>query len=462
MKHAIVGSLTALLAGAGLALAQPPAESLPTPRTYSAGSGREVAPDQATPILTYGPGPSGAPGPGPGEPPGPSLIPAVAIDGIPYRFWIEGDYHGWWVKENRFPSLLVSVNSSGQQSLLAGSDTLDSSFRNGGGMTLGGWITDYHGFGLEGSWFVMEGRSKEFSITGTGAANAAAIGRPFFNVLTGAEELFLVSQPPFTSFSFQTQPIDIIRTTTTTSGTAAATTEGIQCDNGRFFGADLHFIGNICCDATCRLDFLIGYRFLELDDRFAMEQDTLSSATSTSLRFGTQTNTSTVSSISDRVNTGNHFNGGQIGLRGEWHGDRWFIKGTAAVSFGATDEGADLFGQTTFISTTAAPITVPGGFLVTPSRIGSFSTEQFAVVPEAHLTIGYAVCDWFKLTFGYTFLYWSSVVRAGDQISHAVNPAEVPAIAGINNSGAIVQPLTQLKCNDFWAHGFNAGIELRF
>ena len=38
MKHAIVGSLTALLAGAGLALAQQPDETLPPPR--SAGSRR--------------------------------------------------------------------------------------------------------------------------------------------------------------------------------------------------------------------------------------------------------------------------------------------------------------------------------------------------------------------------------------------------------------------------------------
>jgi hypothetical protein len=391
------------------------------------------------------------------------MVPAVAIDGVPWRYWIEGDYHGWWVKENRFPSLLVAVTPNNQQTLLAGGDSLDSAFRNGGGLTLGGWATDYHGLGLEGSFFVMEGRSKEFSNSGTGAANAAAIARPFFSVLTGSEALFPVSAPPSTSFSVQVQPFDIFRNTTNTSGTAAATTEGIQCDNGRFFGADLHFIGNFCCDATCRLDFLIGYRFLELDDRFAMEQDTLSATTQTSLISGSQTVVSTVSNITDRINTGNRFHGGQIGLRGEYRGDRWFIKGTAACSFGATDEGADFFGTTTFANNTgAAPVTVPGGFLVSPARIGSTSTTQFTVVPEAHLTVGFAVCDWFRFTFGYSFLYWSSVVRAGDQVTHALNPLQIPAIAGVLNSGAAIQPLTLLHCNDFWAHGFDLGIELRF
>ena len=59
----------------------------------------------------------------------------------------------------------------------------------------GGWITDYQGWGLEGSFFVMESATKDFSVASSGAAGTPAIGRPFTDVVSG--------QPPVRNF---TQP----------------------------------------------------------------------------------------------------------------------------------------------------------------------------------------------------------------------------------------------------------------
>jgi hypothetical protein len=442
MKYAIVGSLTALLAGAGLALAEPPAETLPAPRPSATGT-REVPADQATPGGLFG-GP-GAPGADVIDGANPNFIPPVAIDGTPCRFWARGEYLLWWLSQDHLPSVLTAGNLTGGgvlgqpgTTVLVGGNSLDRDQRSGGQFTLGGWITDYHGFGLEGSFFILEGISRTFSTSGTGAVGTEVISRPFFNLLTGREDAFPVVVPG------------------TSSGTATATSAGVHCDEGRFMGAELHFIGNICCDADCRFDFLIGYRYLSLNDHFAMEQDTL---VSPSIFNGF---TSSALTILDRFDSSTRFNGGQIGLRGEWRCDRWSVQGTAKVSFGASDESVSIAGETASFASNRPPIVLPGGFLATMANSGSFTNEEFAIVPELNLTVGYLVCDWLKLTLGYNALYWSNVARAGAQIPNAINTLNVPAISGILNSSVTTPPLATIHCNDFWAHGLTAGIELRF
>ncbi len=136
------------------------------------------------------------------------------------------------------------------------------------------------------------------------------------------------------------------------------------------------------------------------------------------------------------------------------------MRATAKVAFGATDEGADLAGVTTSVSATGATVAA-GGFLARPSNSGSFSTEQFAIVPEAGLTLGYQVFNWMRLTAGYSFLYWSRVARPGEQVNVSVNRLEVPSLAAPTGF-MVTPPAALIRSTDFWAHGINAGLELRY
>ncbi len=435
MRHAIVGSLTALLAGAGLALAQQPDEVLPRPR--GADTISAVPADQAgtAPVVVTDLG--GDPGTAYGPPP--IVAPVCGTQGPPYRLWIEGDYHLWWVKENHFPPLLVSIPAVGAATgttVLAGGDSLDRLLRNGGCLTLGAWFTEYQGFGLEGSFFVMESAGKSFT-AGSGAAGSAILARPFFDVLAG--------QPGFA-------PITVPGLV---SGSAGGTSSGIQSDAGRFAGVGFDFIGNLTCGPSARLDLLVGYRYLTLDDRFAMTTDSATTTAGVLLANG-----QLVNSVADAIHTTSRFNGGEIGLRGEWFYERWLVRATAKVAFGATDEGADLAGVTTSVSATGATVAA-GGFLARPSNSGSFSTEQFAIVPEAGLTLGYQVFDWMRLTAGYSFLYWSRVARPGEQVNVSVNRLEVPSLAAPTGF-MVTPPAALIRSTDFWAHGINAGLELRY
>jgi hypothetical protein len=449
MKYAIVGSLTALFAGAGLALAQQPDEVLPQPRPTNAASS-EVPADQAGIPGTAMPGFGGDVGGAPEGPPPPFLSPVCSSLSAPFRYWIGGEYHLWWLKENRFPPLLVGANANSIMPIPGGFTTtanviqtfpanggdLDRPLRNGGGMTLGGWVTDYQGLGIEGTWFLMEPGTRGFTSSGTGTP---ILLRPFFDVTTGQEEFLPVSIPTTSSGSV--------------SGTAVGASQGIQCDSGRFAGAEVYFLGNLCCDCTSyRVDFLVGYRYLMLDDRFHMQ-------TTTDVPAGSVGGT--VTTISDNINTTNRYQSGEIGLRGEWHSDCWLIKGTLKAAFGDNTEGADLAGLTSVNSPITGTTVFNGGFLVRPSNSGSVSRDDFAIVPEADLSIGYQVGTWLRFTVGYSILYWSHVVRSGGQVNINLNPREVPALTPPN--ALTTFPSTpMLNCTTFWAQGLNAGLEIRF
>ena len=61
-------------------------------------------------------------------------------------------------------------------------------------------------------------------------------------------------------------------------------------------------------------------------------------------------------------------------------------------------------------------------------------------------------------TFGYSFLYWSRVERAGDQIDTTVNPTQIPpgALAGE------ARPAFPFNTTDFWAQGVRFGLEYNY
>jgi len=65
---------------------------------------------------------------------------------------------------------------------------------------------------------------------------------------------------------------------------------------------------------------------------------------------------------------------------------------------------------------------------------------------------------------GYSFLYISGVARPGDQIDRAINPNQAPAITVANPPplNGPSRPAFPAADSDFWAHGVNLGVRLRF
>ncbi|HNL54844.1 MAG TPA: BBP7 family outer membrane beta-barrel protein [Turneriella sp.] len=97
----------------------------------------------------------------------------------------------------------------------------------------------------------------------------------------------------------------------------------------------------------------------------------------------------------------------------------------------------------------------------------AFNVERFfAFVPEVNFNVGYQFTNHFKMFVGYDFLYWSKVLRAGDQIDTTVNLAGIPyapqpgqrdADGNVIPAGAN-RPTVLLRETDFWAQGISLGM----
>jgi hypothetical protein len=82
-----------------------------------------------------------------------------------------------------------------------------------------------------------------------------------------------------------------------------------------------------------------------------------------------------------------------------------------------------------------------------------FTQHDFCFSPEASLKLGYHVSQNLTVTVGYSVVYWSTVVRPGDQIDRTINPSQIDgALAGE------ARPIFRFNHDDFWAQGLNLGL----
>src|SRR5262249_34874117 len=126
-------------------------------------------------------------------------------------------------------------------------------------------------------------------------------------------------------------------------------------------------------------------------------------------------------------------------------------------------------GVLTVIQANGTVTNFKGGLLALPSNIGSESRDRFSVVPEAGVSLGFAVMNGVRLSVGYNFLYWSSVVRPGDQIDRRLGVLQIPGSPPLPSPpfGPTLPtnptvPQRLFKDTDFWAHGLTVGLEFTF
>ena len=164
--------------------------------------------------------------------------------------------------------------------------------------------------------------------------------------------------------------------------------------------------------------------------------------------------------FNDSFSTRNQFYGGQIGARFGFRADRLSLDLAAKVALGSTHQVVDIQGSSLYSGTGFAlpPGVDSGGVYTQPSNIGRTSANTFTVSPQVSLKIGLDLTSRLRATVGYDFLYWSSVVRPGNQIDHNLNPTQFPGAAF---SGSPL-PAAQFNRSDFLAHGVSFGLEFRY
>jgi hypothetical protein len=166
--------------------------------------------------------------------------------------------------------------------------------------------------------------------------------------------------------------------------------------------------------------------------------------------------------VADSFNTINRFYGGQIGAAATFQHGRWLVDFRGKLALGALRRIAAIDGSTTFTAGGTTTV-VPGGLFAQPTNIGYHTRVDFGVVPEVGLRVGYQITRFLQVTAGYSLIYLArSVAQPGDQVDRAVNVNQVPALGQVTPLTSDFHPAFTFQDTDFWAQGFNAGLELNF
>jgi hypothetical protein len=393
--------------------------------------------DQPVIIIVNPQAPAGAPHATPSV--SPPMAPTPQVEELPSRerFWVDGEALLWWMKRANLPPLVtgsppgtalgnLGVPGAPGTSVLFGGSPVNGDLTVGGRVTAGLWLDCDRTFGIEGSFFQLGSQAQGFS-----GGPPTSLGRPFLDAVTGRPNAELVSSPGFLD------------------GNVHA-----SASSGSLIGAEALGRANLCCGCGYRLDALAGYRFLTLSDRVGINEN----LTSTDLaQIVAPLGTNII--LTDSFHTSNQFHGGDVGLAGEFCWNAWTLGGTARIALGSTHERADVNGATTVTVPGFPPVMNSGGLLALSSNSGTHARDIFAVVPEVRVQLAYQVGPHLNIHVGYSFLYWSQVIRAGDQIDLVVNPALLPPPLG---GASPLRPAFTFQGSGFWEQGIDLGVEFRF
>jgi hypothetical protein len=197
-----------------------------------------------------------------------------------------------------------------------------------------------------------------------------------------------------------------------------------------------------------RVDWTLGYRYVKLDESLAIREDLMSQADGTLANFN----------VSDVFATENVFNGMELGLVWDTYRGRWSSELAARFGVGNNRRKVAISGATSSVIQGAA-FSDPGGLLALPSNMGTYEDDEFVVIPELTVSLGYQIAPRVRFLIGYTIIYWNNVVRPGDQIDLNVNTDQLPP--ALSTTGAQA-PSFAFNDGTFWAQGINLGMDWRW
>lgn len=213
-------------------------------------------------------------------------------------------------------------------------------------------------------------------------------------------------------------------------------------------GAEANLTAGLVRSDTFHLTALGGFRFLSLADALALDE-----------RFRTFGNSV---ALVDEFRTANRFYGGQLGLEAGGRVGRLTIDFRGKLGLGGMQQVAHVDGLLNTVAPDGGRRLFTGGLLALRSNIGRHEREEVAFVPEVNLNFGWQATDRLKVFAGYSFLWVSTVARAGGQTDPVVNVTQFPLVSGNGPLVGPARPAFHFVGTDFWAQGVNLGLELRY
>lgn len=360
---------------------------------------------------------------------------------LPQDGWISAEYLLWWQDGMALPPLASTgplpsaANPANTGTLLYGGDDVLTDSFDGFRFDFGFWLDRCHTWGIGADFFRLAEETDGFFGDPT---TFPALARPFLNANLGAIE-----------------DSELVNSAGVINGTL-----NIDVDS-ELYGWGVHFKHLRCAqegcttdwcgcpDAFCsRTEYLIGFRQVQLGEGVRIEEQ-LTTPTAPIVGFG----------IFDDFRTRNQFNGLDVGWAYKRTRGYWTAEAKIRLAVGNTRQRVRINGATTITPTPGTAQT--GGLLAQASNIGSYDRDEFTILPQLDLRLGYQLTDQWRATIGYTFLYWSNVVRPGDHIDRLVDVNQLPSDPPVATPAADFPRFT-FDNTDYWAQGLSFGAEYRW
>jgi hypothetical protein len=363
-------------------------------------------------------------------------------------FWVSADYLLWFTRSQMTPPLVTTSPLGTPQGIggIPGLPTTTTVFDHinnnpysGARFQAGFWFPRCNDWGVDASYFFLSPRSETRTF---GTANGVEVFRPVTDVSVNPP----VPAPEVVSFGL-------------VNGAVAVH------DYSQLWSFDVNLRKRLFCGCNYWLDVFGGYRHFNLTEGIDITENLMLPAdidpvTKRFVNNGLFQNIV----VFDSFRTVNNFDGGQLGVQGQWNFlGRFFVNGTFKMAMGNVHQTLDISGATTVNSQDPRAMngTAPGGVLALPgANIGHYSANHFAVLPEVGVKLGVDLTQHLRAYVGYDFVYLSSVIRPGDLINTNVNTTRVPFanVLGVTPTGPF-QPSVLFRTTDYWAQGVNFGLQ---
>jgi hypothetical protein len=355
--------------------------------------------------------------------------------------YFDADYLLWWVRGAQLPPLVTSspqgtaIQDAGvlgepATRVLYGDELTSSGPWSGVRLRGGMGLDDFRQWWLIVDGFYLPMFSESFEAS---TQSESILARPFYDTAIGDQNAQLISYPGFVDGNIG---VDVW---SQLWGAGVALRKNVYCCPGE------------SCDSGYRLDFLVGYRYLELSEGVEIYEDMTATDPQGPLLLGTRLE------LQDLYTSESRFQGVELGLAAEAAGTKYFIAGECRVALGQTQHHLQIDGSTRVSVPGQPDIGFPGGLLA-PGEHWDYSDQEFSVVPQADIRVGRRFSDRIRLSVGYSLLYWSQVVRAGEHISTTLNSNQLPLYGGTPLAASAMP----LQSSSFWAQGLSFRFEWQY
>lgn len=292
---------------------------------------------------------------------------------------------------------------------------------------IGTWLDDCHNVGVEASRFLMEGRTSIFSVD---------------NVSGPSEVVTLPIQLP------SGEETSVFSLVTRQPGAPLPSTTIRTLSSSQLWGAELNAVFERVRSSCRSVEGLWGFRHINLDESLGILVDL-------SRPVGNET---AMTSGRDVFDAQSRFYGTQVGLRATQCCRRALFTVTGKLAIGTNVDVVNIGGSRTQMNSGQSPVTTAGFVFAEPTNIGRVSKTRFAVAPEVKLSCAYDLTPRLAVQVGYEVLYWSQVVRPGNQIDRVVNPTQ-------RGGGELVgelRPESRFETSDLFFQSLSCGLRYSF